>query len=85
VREVEEESSETREVEETSGVETEVNNTSQDLSVTVVTSSNQSGRSSSSSNMANQDLTLRLPAFHGMGRDDAEQHWFTCEAIWSMK
>jgi hypothetical protein len=23
--------------------------------------------------------------FHGMGKDDAEQHWFTCEAIWSVK
>jgi hypothetical protein len=23
--------------------------------------------------------------FHGTSRDDAEQHWFTCEAIWSMK
>jgi hypothetical protein len=55
VREVEEESSEAREVEETSGVETKVSNTSQErLSVTIVTSSSQSGRSSSSSNMANQ-------------------------------
>jgi hypothetical protein len=35
--------------------------------------------------MVNQDSTLRLPTFHGMGRDDAEQHWFTCEAIWSVK
>jgi hypothetical protein len=35
--------------------------------------------------MANQDSTLKLPAFHGMGRDDVEQHWFICEAIWSMK
>jgi hypothetical protein len=33
----------------------------------------------------NQDSTLRLPVFHGTGRDDEEQHWFTCEAIWSMK
>jgi len=33
----------------------------------------------------NWDSTLRLLAFHGMRRDDAEQHWFTCEAIWSMK
>jgi hypothetical protein len=23
--------------------------------------------------------------FHGMGKDDAEKHWFTCEAIWSVK
>jgi hypothetical protein len=35
--------------------------------------------------MANQDSTLRLPTFHGMGRDDVEQHWFMCEAIWSVK
>jgi hypothetical protein len=35
--------------------------------------------------MVNQDSTLRLPVFHGMGRDDAEQHWFTCEVIWSVK
>jgi hypothetical protein len=35
--------------------------------------------------MVNQDLTLRLPTFHGMGRDDAKQNWFTCEAIWSVK
>jgi hypothetical protein len=31
--------------------------------------------------MVNQDSTLRLPMFHGMGKDDVEQHWFTCEAI----
>jgi hypothetical protein len=31
------------------------------------------------------DSTLRLPTFHRTGRDDAEQHWFTCESIWSMK
>jgi hypothetical protein len=35
--------------------------------------------------MVNQDSTLRLPMFHGMGRDDAEKHWFTCEVIWSVK
>jgi hypothetical protein len=35
--------------------------------------------------MENQDSTLRLPMFHGMGKDDVEQHWFTCEAIWSVK
>jgi hypothetical protein len=23
--------------------------------------------------------------FHGTGRDDAKQHWLTCEAIWSVK
>jgi len=26
-----------------------------------------------------------LPAFHTMGKDDVEQHWFMCEAIWSVK
>jgi hypothetical protein len=35
--------------------------------------------------MENQDSTLRLPVFHGTCRDDAEKHWFTCEAIWSVK
>jgi hypothetical protein len=35
--------------------------------------------------MVNQDSTLRLPVFHGMGKDDAEQHWFMCEAIWFVK
>ena len=81
-----EKSSEAREVEETSGLEIKVNDTSQErLSVIVITSSNQSGRSSSNSNMANQDSTLRLPMFHGARRDDVEQLRFTCEAIWSMK
>jgi hypothetical protein len=23
--------------------------------------------------------------FHGTDKDDVEQHWFTCEAIWSVK
>ena len=35
--------------------------------------------------MENQDNTLRFPMFHGMCKDDAEQHWFTCESIWSIK
>jgi hypothetical protein len=35
--------------------------------------------------MVNQDSTLRLPMFHGRGKDDVEQHWFMCEAIWSVK
>jgi hypothetical protein len=35
--------------------------------------------------MVNQGTTLRLPISHGMGKDDAEQHWFTCEAICSLK
>jgi hypothetical protein len=26
-----------------------------------------------------------LPMFHGRGRDDAKQHWFTREAIWYVK
>jgi hypothetical protein len=34
--------------------------------------------------MENKDNILRFPVFHGMGRDDAKQNWFTCEAIWSM-
>ena len=36
-------------------------------------------------NMETRDNTLRFPVFHGTGRDDAKKHWFTCEAIWSMK
>jgi hypothetical protein len=35
--------------------------------------------------MENQDTTLRLSVIHGMEKCDAEQHWFTCEAIWSVK
>jgi len=35
--------------------------------------------------MENEDTTLTLPMFHGMGKDDAKQHWFTFEAIRSMK
>ena len=31
------------------------------------------------------DATLKLPVFHGIGRDDAGQRWFTCEAIWAVK
>jgi hypothetical protein len=26
--------------------------------------------------MVNKDTTLRLPIFHGTGKDDAEQHFF---------
>ena len=29
--------------------------------------------------------TLKLPVFHGTGRDDEKQHWFTCEDIWAIK
>jgi hypothetical protein len=35
--------------------------------------------------MENQNTTPRLPMFHGMGRDNVEQNWFTCEAIWFVK
>jgi hypothetical protein len=35
--------------------------------------------------MMNQDSTMMLPMFHGMGRDDVEQYWFTCEEIWHVK
>jgi hypothetical protein len=72
---------------ETSEEEGEVNNT---LPQTIVvwkdpTNSSQKGGTSSSSKMENQDSTLRFLVFHGMGKDDAEKHWFTCEAIWSVK
>ena len=30
------------------------------------------------------DATLKLSVFQETGRDDAEQHWFTCEAIWTI-
>jgi hypothetical protein len=72
---------------ETSEEEGEVNNT---LPQEIVvwkdpTNSSQRRGTSSSSKMENQDSTLRFPMFHGMGKDDAEKHWFTCEAIWSVK
>jgi hypothetical protein len=35
--------------------------------------------------MENQDSTPRLPMFHGTSKNYEEQHWFMCEAIWSMK
>jgi hypothetical protein len=35
--------------------------------------------------MRNQYTKLRIHVFHGMGKDDVEKHWFTCEAIWSVK
>jgi len=28
---------------------------------------------------------LRLPVFHGMGRDYSKKLWFICEAIWFVK
>jgi hypothetical protein len=82
VREVEEEISIVREGEDKSGGEVEVSERSL---VPVVGSNSQSRRPCSRSNMANQDSTLKLVAFYVMGRDDAKQHWFTCEAIWSIK
>jgi hypothetical protein len=69
-----------------SEVEANVNDTSQERSlVSVASSSSHSGRHNSRSSMANHDSTLRILAFHGTRRDDAEKHWFMCEAIWSMK
>jgi hypothetical protein len=50
-----------------------------------LTPNSQSGGSSSHLKMVNQDSTLRLHVFNAIGRDNVEQHWFTCEAIWSMK
>jgi hypothetical protein len=72
---------------ETSEEEGEVNNTLPQAIVVWKDPANNSQRrgTSSSSKMVNQDSTLRFPMFHGMGKDDAEQHWFTCEAIWSVK
>jgi len=32
-----------------------------------------------------EDATLKLPVFHGTGRDNVEKHWFTCKVIWEMK
>lgn len=34
---------------------------------------------------AREDVSLKLPVFHGTGRDDAKQHWFTCETVWAIK
>jgi hypothetical protein len=28
---------------------------------------------------------IRLPIFRGDGSEDPDQHWFLCEAIWSIK
>jgi hypothetical protein len=78
---VEEESSKTASIR-----ENEVNNTSQGgTSVSTLASSIQSRIKGVRVSMVNQDSTQRLPAFHGMGRDNAKQKWFTCESIWSMK
>ena len=32
-----------------------------------------------------EDATLKIPVFHGTGRDNAKQYWFTCDAIWVVK
>jgi hypothetical protein len=73
--------------EETSEEEGEVSNT---LPQAIVVWKNQAPNSkrsgtSCSLRMVNQDSTLRLPVFDGMGKDGAEQHWFTCEANWYVK
>ena len=28
---------------------------------------------------------MKLPAFKGTGVEDPEQHWFLCEAMWTIK
>jgi hypothetical protein len=28
---------------------------------------------------------MRLPIFRGDGYEDPDQHWFLCEAVWSIK
>jgi hypothetical protein len=56
-----------------------------ELVLRILTPNNQIEGFSLSLRMENQDNTLRLFVFHGTSRDDAEQHWFMCEAIWSVK
>ena len=29
--------------------------------------------------------TLKMPVFHGYGKEDPKQHWFVSEAVWSIK
>jgi hypothetical protein len=43
------------------------------------------GGHSTRSIIENQDTTLRLPAFHGIGRDDAKNIGLCMQAIFSMK
>jgi hypothetical protein len=31
------------------------------------------------------DSRIRLPMLHGIERDTVEQHWFTCQATWTMR
>ena len=28
---------------------------------------------------------MKLPIFKGTGEEDPEQHWFLCEAMWTIK
>ena len=28
---------------------------------------------------------MKLPTFKGTGAEDPEQHWFLCEAVWTIK
>ena len=47
----------------------------------------------SGSNTANQNPPhrnrmgddMKLPTFKGTGAEDSEQHWFLCEAVWTIK
>jgi hypothetical protein len=55
------------------------------LVVSILTTNNQIKEVGLRVTMANQDTTLRLPMFHGIGMDDKEQHWFTCKEIWYVK
>jgi hypothetical protein len=80
-----EERLEEREGEDKREEEIEFNDTLEGRASISTKTSSQSIRHSSKASMVNQDSTLRLPTFHGMGRDNEKQHWFTCEAIWSVK
>jgi hypothetical protein len=78
---------EEREGQDTSEEEVKFNNTSQgrvSISISPTTSGQSRGHNTRLS-IENQDKKLRFPMFHGIGRDDVEQHWFMCEAIWYLK
>jgi hypothetical protein len=56
--------------------------------------SNQSSQITVTSSLAhtqsrNQGISMademRLPIFRGDGSEDPDQHWFLCEAVWSIK
>lgn len=32
--------------------------------------------------LTDNSMSIILIMFHGTGKDDAEQHWFTCQVIW---